>query len=203
MTGGKLEVANEALIEAGIPPLIDLTDETREGEFIRARYETIFQRHASVYRWSFCQWMADLGDPAVIPTTTTIDEPLGRYAFRYPFPAEPAVMAVNAVLMNDQPVDYMIYGQNILTDADGRDGDLILDYLWRAPEDIWPPFVRSFFVMMLAAAVASSVRENMELSQMLEQKGMSDLRTARFTDSKQRTARRLGRSRFSRLRTAR
>lgn len=153
--------------------------------------------------WDFCRTMALLQGPVLLADGVTVDEPPARWAFRYPFPTDPPVLAVNAILVEDKPIDYGIFGQQVLTDADARDVEIVMDYLWRAPEETWPPFFRSTFVMMLGSDLAGGVREDIERSAQLKNDALAELRTARFTSAKQRPSRRLAIGRLSRLRVAR
>lgn len=196
----KLEIINAAYVDAGIDPLDDLTDETREGDYARARYEPAARRAMSSHPWVFCREMAEVTQPVLLEDGTD-DVPLARYGLQYDWPERAEV--IHAVLVDDAPIVFDLYGRRILCDQDGRLSPLVVDYGWRAPEELWPPFFESYFILNFASLAAGGIREDNELSAGLLNKAVAELRTARWLNAKQRTTKRLGRSRLANLRVAR
>lgn len=199
----RLDICNQALAEAGCDPLEDWTDETTEGDFLRRRYPTLYERTITTYPFQFARMMADLDPPVMQADGVTPLEPVGRFLFQYDMPSKPRVLHTNALLVYDAPIRFRVYRRRYLTDSDQRDAAIVVDYQWRAPEEDLPPYVENFLVLKVAAAIASGVREDEAKAAGLETRALAELRTARFTDAKGQTSSRIRTGRMARLRAAR
>ena len=199
----RLDICNQALAEAGCDPLQDWSDETTEGDFLRLRYPTIYERTITTYVFQFARALVDLGSPVFGNDGVTPEAPIARFSFQYAMPSRPRVLSTNALLVDDKPIIYRTYRRNYLTDSDSRLSPITVDYQWRAPEEDMPPYVENYLVLKLAAAIASGIREDEQKAAGLESRAIAELRTARFTDAKTQTTSKLRASRLSRLRVSR
>lgn len=199
----RLDICNQALSEAGCDPLEDWSDETTEGDFLRRRYPTIYERTITTYPFQFARWMVEIATPVMGNDGVTPAEPAGRYLFQYDWPSRPRVLHTNALLVLDKPIVFRVYRRRWLSDQDARDNVIVADYQWRAPEEDMPPYVENFLVLKLGAAIASGVREDEQKAAGLESRAVAELRTARFTDAKGQTTSRVRTGRLARLRVSR
>ena len=153
----RLDICNQALAEAGCDPLQDWSDETTEGDFLRLRYPTIYERTITTYVFQFARALVDLGSPVFGNDGVTPEAPIARFSFQYAMPSRPRVLSTNALLVDDKPIIYRTYRRNYLTDSDSRLSPITVDYQWRAPEEDMPPYVENYLVLKLAAAIASGI----------------------------------------------
>jgi hypothetical protein len=102
---------------------------------------------------------------------------------------------LNAITVNDLPIEYDIYGDKAFCNA--VDADVVIaDFIFRATEATWPAYFTIAVEFSMAAILAVSVARDPQLASLMEQKANLYMMQARRLDSQQQTTRKLNTSRF-------
>ena len=102
-----VDIASRALILIGAEPITSFGDGTTESLITSNLYEDIAQTALVNARWRFAT------NQSVLNLLT--DAPTGRYDKAYQLPTD--TLMVHAVTINDNVVDYQIYGDKIYADT--------------------------------------------------------------------------------------
>jgi hypothetical protein len=104
-------------------------------------------------------------------------------------------LIIHAITVNDNPIEYQIYGDMIYADTTTTD-TVVADYTFRQTEEFFP----SYFVMAvaygLAQVFATSIARDGSLTQTMATLADAAMRKARSVDSQQQTSRKLITGRF-------
>lgn len=160
-------------------------DGTVESDVCDAMYEDIARAALTNTRWRFATNQSVLSRIAAAPT--------GRFDAAYQLPGD--LLMLNAVTVNDLPIEYDIYGDKVYCNAVDTD-TVIADYIFRAHEGNWPPYFTVAVEFTMAAVLATSVARDAQLASLMEQKASLFMMQARRLDSQQQTTRKLNTSRF-------
>jgi hypothetical protein len=180
-----IDICSRALILIGAEPITSFTDGSTESLVASNLYEDICRSALQNCRWRFAT------DQRVLNRLT--DAPTGRYDFAYQLPNDNLI--VHAITVNDNLVEYQIYGDMVYADTDSAD-TVIADYTFRQTEENFPAYFTVALQYALAVAFASSIaRDSTMLTQMsaLAERAMMK---ARSVDSQQQTTRKLVSTRF-------
>lgn len=180
-----IKVCSRASILMGGSPITSFTDGSAEADVCDAMYEDIARASLTNTRWRFATNQAVLNLLA--------SAPVGRWGLGYQLPA--GTLTVNAVTVNDYPIGFDTYGDNIYANTTEAD-EVVADYIFRAPEAQWPSYFTVAVEYSMAAVLAISVARDASLSQMMEQKAALSMAQARSRDSQRQTTKRLDTSRF-------
>lgn len=175
MSRDRLDVINQAVILLGDTPIISLdTDDGAAAQASDLIYERLVKSMFTVdaYKFRFAVKQFRLNKMAAPP----MDSEEGGYKFAYSLPSD----FLTLVRMNIR-CDYDIYGNQLRTNAD----DVILDYVARIDESLWPPYFEEMVVYRLAADMCMPVTDNATLADRLLMKYEASKRTAKAVDSKQ------------------
>jgi|TARA_R110000787_G_scaffold1762_4_gene7500 hypothetical protein len=180
-----VDIASRALILIGAEPITSFGDGTTESLITSNLYEDIAQTALVNARWRFAT------NQSVLNLLT--DAPTGRYDKAYQLPTD--TLMVHAVTINDNVVDYQIYGDKIY--ADTTDNDIVIaDYSYRANEVDWPSYFSLAVEYALAVPLSFSLARDASLGSLMQQQATALMAKARSIDSQQQTSRKLITSRF-------
>ena len=180
-----IKVCSRASLLMGGSPITSFTDGTAEADVCDAMYEDIARAALTNSRWRFATNQAVLNRLATAPTS--------RWDSAYQLPS--GTLTVNAVTVNDYPIGFDTYGDNVYCNATATD-EVVADYIFRATEAQWPSYFTVAVEYSMAAVLAVSVARDASLAQMLEQKASLTMMQARNRDSQRQTTKKLDTSRF-------
>ena len=182
-------ICSRALVRIGANPISSFEDGTAESTAAGQEYELAVEALLGRYRWDFAQERNTL-----VPNGTT---PKARFSKAYDLPG--GCLLVHAAFMSNgfRP---LVYGRQQNTiEADGGDS-IVVEYTFRAPEAIWPPYFVEVLFLKLAASFAMSIPRNGDFSERLEKLAETEYRRAKLADAQSRTTRPLPRGRIMRAR---
>lgn len=180
-----IKVCSRASLLMGGSPITSFTDGTAEADVCDAMYEDIARAALTNSRWRFATNQAVLNRLAAAPTS--------RWDSAYQLPS--GTLTVNAVTVNDYPIGFDTYGDNVYCNATATE-TVVADYIFRATEAQWPSYFTVAVEYSMAAVLAVSVARDASLAQMLEQKASLTMMQARNRDSQRQTTKKLDTSRF-------
>jgi len=180
-----IKVCSRASILMGGSAIASFEDGTVEADVCDAMYEDLAQASLTNTRWRFATNQAALTRLATAPT--------GRFYAAYQLPS--GMIMLNAITVNDLPIEYDIYGDKAYCNAVASD-TVIADYVFRAVEANWPAYFTIAVEFSMAALLAVSVARDAQLASLMEQKANLYMMQARRLDSQQQTTRKLNTSRF-------
>jgi len=180
-----IKICSRASVLMGGSPISSFSDGTVESDVCEAMYEDVARSALSNTRWRFATNQATLTRISTAPT--------GRFDAAYQLPS--GMLMLNALTVNDLPIEYDIYGDKAYCNAVASDA-VIADYIFRATEANWPPYFTISVEFSMSALLAVSIARDAQLSSMLDQKASVYMMQARRLDSQQQTTRKLNTSRF-------
>lgn len=180
-----IKICSRASVLMGGSPISSFTDGTVESDVCDAMYEDVARAALTNTRWRFATNQSVL--------TRIVSPPTGRFDAAYQLPA--TMLMLNAITVNDLPIEYDIYGDKAYCNAVTNDV-VIADYIFRAEEANWPPYFTIAVEFTMAGILAVSVARDPQLASLMEQKANIFMMQARRLDSQQQTTRKLNTSRF-------
>lgn len=189
----RIALANKACLGAGVNVITSFTQGITESIFCNEWYETIVESELSLYKWRFATKTADLGSALnVVPDT--------RYNVAYQIPGD--VLSVDTVLVDDKPIDYDRYQDQIHT-KDTSGDTVIIKYRYRADELKWNPYFKLLVIYRLATMLAFSIARKEDVAASM--KGLADehWRRAKTEDAQAQTNQKVNLSRLKRSRGGR
>ena len=180
-----IKICSRASVLMGGSPISSFTDGTVESDVCDAMYEDVARASLTNTRWRFATNQSVL--------TRIVSSPTGRFDAAYQLPAD--MLMMNAITVNDLPIEYDIYGDKAYCNAVAND-TVIGDYIFRAEEANWPPYFTIAVEFTMAGILAVSVARDPQLASLMEQKANIFMMQARRLDSQQQTTRKLNTSRF-------
>lgn len=180
-----IKICSRASVLMGGSPISSFTDGTVESDVCDAMYEDVARAALTNTRWRFSTNQNVLNRIVAAPT--------GRFDAAYQLPAD--MLMINAITVNDMPIEYDIYGDKAYCNAVAND-TVIADYIFRAEEANWPPYFTIAVEFTMAGILAVSVARDSQLASLMEQKANIFMMQARRLDSQQQTTRKLNTSRF-------
>lgn len=183
-------LCSRALVRVGANPISSFEDGTAESTAAGQEYELAVEALLGRYRWDFAQERN-----ALVPNGT---KPKARFSKAYDLPG--GCLLVHAAFMSDgfRP---LVYGRQQNTiEADGGDS-IVVEYTFRAPESVWPPYFVEALFLKLAASFAMSIARNRDFFDSLEKLAEAEFRKAKLADAQSRTTRPLPRGRIMRARS--
>lgn len=189
----RIKNANLACLGAGVNKIDSFEQATTEAEFCSEWYELIVKSELSLYKWRFATKTKDLGSPlSAVPDT--------RFNTAYQLPDD--VESVDTVMVNEVPIDYDRYQDQIHTNDSSGD-TVIIKYRYRADESQWNPYFRLLVVYRLATMLAFSIARKEGVANSM--KGLADehWRRAKTEDAQAQTNQKAKLSRLKRARGGR
>jgi len=180
-----IDICSRALILVGAQPITSFEDDTSEALIAGNMYEDIARSNLVGTRWRFAT------DQAVLNRLT--DVPTGRFNAAYQLPAN--YLMVHAVTVNDNLIEYKIYGNKIFCDANVND-ELVVDFTYRAQENDWPSYFSVVVEYAMAVVFATSLARDQSMSQLMETQFQKLSAKARSLDGQQQSTNKLVTSRL-------
>jgi hypothetical protein len=180
-----IDICNRGLIFIGAEPITSFDDGTTEARVAANIYEDVVQTSLTNALWRFATNQEALN--------RLTDAPTARFDLAYQQPND--TLIIHAITVNDNPIEYQIYGDMIYADTTTTD-TVVADYTFRQTEEFFP----SYFVMAvaygLAQVFATSIARDGSLTQTMATLADAAMRKARSVDSQQQTSRKLITGRF-------
>lgn len=194
MATSKVDICARALVMIGAQPISSFSDGSTEALVASNVYEDIVQSSLTRHRWKFSTNQKQLSLLSAAP--------VGRYDYAYQLPADPAVLQINTLTVNDYVIPYTRYKDMIYVNTYGANSSLVLDYIFRVEEDYFPPHFRVALEYELASIFAGSVAR--DAGMIREFKNLSDRQflISKNIDTAEVTTRKLDTSRFTNLRNS-
>jgi hypothetical protein len=180
-----IDIAARALTLIGANPITSFDDVSTEALIANNMYEDMAQAALVNTRWRFATNQAQLN--------LLSDTPTGRFDRAYQLPSD--LLMLHAVTVNDNIIEYSIYGDKIFTNTSASDV-VIADYTFRANEIDWPSYFTLAVEYQLASVFASSIARDDGLTKLMDDKAEFLMAKARNLDGQQQTTRRLVVNRF-------
>ena len=180
-----IDICSRALILIGANPITSFDEGSTEALVAVNMYEDVARASLVNTRWRFAT------NQAVMNLLTDI--PTGRYDRAHQLPND--TLMVHSVTINDNLIDYQIYGDKVFSDSTTSDS-LIIDYTFRANEENWPSYFVIAVEYALANIFATSIARDASLAQLMQSAGTQTMAKARSLDSQQQTTRSIPTSRF-------
>jgi hypothetical protein len=180
-----IKICSRASLLIGGEAIQSFEDGTAESNVAAAMYEDVARAALTNSRWRFSTNQAVLNRLSA--------EPTGRFDAAYQLPS--GLLMVNAVTVNDFPIEYDIYGSKVFCNASENE-ELVCDYIFRAEENTWPPYFVMAVEFMVASVFAISVARDAQLATIMDGKANLQMAQARRLHSQQQTTRKLNTSRF-------
>jgi len=184
-SNSSIDICARALILIGAEPITSFSDNTTEGLVASNMYEDVARSSLTNCRWRFATDQAQLA--------RLTDEPTGRFDVAHQLPDN--LLMLNAVTVNDNPINYTVYGDKIFSDSSEND-TVIADFIFRASEVDWPSYFSIAVEYAMAGIFASAIARDSGLTQLMEIKANQLMAKARNNDAQQQTTRKLITSRF-------
>lgn len=166
-------LCSRALLKIGARPVTSFTDGTAEAEVADALYAPVRDGLLSANAWSFATAQARLARLEA-PPAADYDA-----AFQLPADFLRALSAGRPV--RGRGVPYRIVRRTLEADAD----EIVLTYVFRPPEDEFPPFFDLALIARLAAEFCLPLTESTSRAEALAQLAEQEFRRARLIDAQQ------------------
>jgi len=170
-----VSICSKALLKVGAQTITSFEDGGGEAEDAANLYPLVRDSLLSAYPWSFAILQKRL---ARLDTT-----PLADYQYAYQLPAD-CLRIISAGTGNrGRGAEYRIYENKIYTNAE----ELIVTYISRIDENIFPSFFQEALVAALAYEFCLPLTESTSRAEHLQKRAEDILKHAKLTDSQQAT----------------
>lgn len=188
-----VKIAQKAQSAASLNPMTDFDQtDSIEAEVSSELYEEFIQALLIQEHWRFAMTQQVLNHIAA--------EPDARYTDAWQLPSDPKVLAIRSLIINDRLVtDFDRYQDKIFVDAD-ENSRVVLEYVYRAGEEYWPPDFKMYAIMAFASLLATVLTRNEEVIASLEAKSERLLMTAMRNHSQGRGSQKVDTKRLLRRR---
>ncbi len=194
MATSKVDICARALVMIGAQPISSFTDGSTEALVASNVYEDILQASLTRHRWKFATNQKQL---SLLSTA-----PVGRYEHAYQLPADPGVLQINTLTVNDYIIPYTRYTTMIYVTTSGVNHTLVLYYIYRVEEDYFPAHFRLALEYELASLFAGSVARDAGMINQFKQMSDRQFLISKNIDTAEVTTRKLDTSRFINLRNS-
>jgi hypothetical protein len=170
-----LAICSRALLKIGATTISSFDEGTAEAEVAANLYPSVRDALLSAFPWSFATAQTKLPRLAASPAAD--------YANAYQLPPD-FLRALSAGSGGQgRGAIYRIAENRLHTDA----AEVVLTYVYRPSESIFPPFFDSALIGRLAAEFCIPLTENTSRAELLFKLAEQEMRAARLTDSQQDT----------------
>lgn len=170
-----LALCSRALLKIGAATISSFDEGTAEAEVAANLYPSVRDALLSAFPWSFATAQAKLPRLAAAPSADFAN------AFQLPPDFLRALSAGTGG--QGRGAVYRIVENRLHTDA----AEVVLTYVFRPSESIFPPFFDSALIGRLAAEFCIPLTENTSRAELLFKLAEQEMRAARLTDSQQDT----------------
>tara|TARA_R100000458_G_C8276709_1_gene252063 strand:- start:4172 stop:4765 length:594 start_codon:yes stop_codon:yes gene_type:complete len=180
-----IDICNRGLILIGAEPMTSFDDGTTEARVSANVYEDILRTSLTNARWRFSTNQEQLN--------RLTDAPTARFDLAYQLPTD--TLLVHAVTVNDNPIEYQIYGSMVYADTTTTD-TVVAYYTFRVSEEFMPSYFTMAVSYALAQVYATSIARDVALANGMAGMANQMMLKARSVDSQQQTTRKLVTNRF-------
>ena len=177
-----VEMASKALVLIGADAITDFDATSTEAIVANTTYETVVEAALTRTRWRFASGQQTL--------SRLVDTPAARWDAAYQKPASPHLLALHAVTVLNNPIEFDIYEDMIYCNAADPD-TVVADYTYRAATADWPPYFVMALMHDLASIFAGSVAQKGDLAEYYGKKAEILYTKAQNLESQQRTTKRV------------
>ena len=170
-----VSICSKALLKIGAQTITSFEDGTAEAEVAGNLYPLVRDSLLSSYPWSFAVSQKRL---ARLDMT-----PLDDYTYAYQLPPDYLRMISAGIGSRGRGVEYRIYENKIYTNSP----ELIITYIARVDESIFPTFFQDTLVARLAYEFCLPLTESTSRAEHLQKRAEEILKQARLTDAQQGT----------------
>ena len=185
MSDSKFDICSKALVLVGANTITSFTENTTESTVANQLYESTLENMLSRCRWRFATKQSQLSRDASAPTA--------RWAAKYAVPT--GALIIHTVTVEDSVIEYDRYEDYPLCDASSGD-TVVADYTFQPSEANFPPYFKQALVFELASLFAGAIARNDNLSNLYQQRAVTQLAYAKSQDSQAQTTRRVDTTRF-------
>lgn len=182
-TTADLTVINAAATRTGNNPVSALTS---DGGPVAAlalnNYEDAVKTELSLYPWKRATKIAQIDRI----DADVLGDPPEPWTAAYQLPND--LVDIRTVKVAGYPISYEVHGDKILCDAAEAD-EVILHYVWRAPESEWPPWFREGMTRRMEAMFLRGIGERHSQADDRDKAAMASFALARNRDSQSQTPR--------------
>jgi hypothetical protein len=182
-------LCSRALVRVGANPISSFDDGTAESTAAGNEYELAIETALSEHRWNFATTRAEL-----VPNGA---QPEARWAYAYDLPGECLTVRAAFASNGKTPIAYGLAEGALETDAAES---IVVEFSYRAPESLWPPYFGEYIFLKLAASFAMSIARNGDFSERLEKMAERQFAKAKRADAQAHTTRRMPPGRLRRSR---
>ncbi|MCL2439722.1 MAG: hypothetical protein FWD15_04400 [Alphaproteobacteria bacterium] len=163
----KIEICSKALNKIGAIEIDSFEDDTPEAQIASSMYPLVKRKTLSSFAWSFAVKSA---------TLVRIEEVDRDFRVAYALPED----MVRAIKL-ESGAAYRIVGNKLLTNVETA----VLEYIYDAEEENFPPMFAAAIVSSLAAEFAFALIDDGAKFNMMQRQAMTELREARFLETSQ------------------
>jgi hypothetical protein len=166
----KIDLISNALILIGDLPINTFIGNERRKVVARNLYDNIIENELTKHRWGFARRQGPLSLLTASPESK-------EWQKAYQLPSD-----MLSLITLYPSINYQLYGKQIYCNYNQI---LHADYIWKVPEDNWPPYFSKMIEYALAKDFASSIRDSATSKQAMAEEYLMASRMARYTDSQQ------------------
>lgn len=166
----KVQICNTALLMIGADEIDGFDDETNEAKLCSVLYERTARAMLELYPWRFSMKQTTLNK-------ITGQSPLTGFAFIYQLPSD----RLRAVFKPYTTLEYRILGDKLFASSE----TFVMEYQYRAPEDIWSESFTRAVEFDLARAFAVALLEDDSRADRYEKLLRQQLQRAKSVDGQQ------------------
>ena len=116
-----------------------------------------------------------------------------RWSAKYAIPS--TALIINTLTINDNVIEFDRYEDNVLCDASTSDV-VVADYTFQPSEANFPPYFTQALVFELASLFAGAIARNDSLSNLYQNRAITQMAFAKSQDSQAQTTRKVDTTRF-------
>ncbi len=170
-----LSICSNALLKLGAESITSYGDGTAEAEIASALYPLVRDSLLSSYPWKFAVAQKKLQRLA--------DKPVADYSYAYLLPNDFLRVISAGEGGRGQGIEYAINENRLHTNK----SEVVLTYIFRPAESLFPPFFCEALVAKLAAEFCLPLTESTSRAEMLAKISDDLIAKARLTDAQQAT----------------
>jgi hypothetical protein len=184
MSQTKFDICSRALVRVKCKPIASFDDGIAESDVAGQEYGPLVEAELAAHRWRFAAKLAALNRLS--------ETPLERWSYYFQLPDD--LLMLHAVFAGGAAVPYDRYQDRVACDAAEN---VVAEYAYRPPENLWPAYFVEAITTRLGAVFARALARDDDLAKRLtDECDKVLLPRARNLDSQQQTTRRLPPSRL-------
>ena len=185
MADSKFNICSQALVLVGANTITSFSENTTESKVANQLYESTVENMLTRSRWRFAAKQAQLSRSTETPTA--------RWSAKYSIPSN--ALLIHTITVNDNVIEYDRYQDEIHCDASSSD-IVVADYTIQPSEANFPPYFKQALIFELASLFAGAIARNDSLSNLYQNRAITQMAIARAQDSQAQTTRKVDTTRF-------